>query len=113
MSRSVVLPVLLWSISASGAEEPPPDQPVIELEMLTVTATKTGRSAFPAWVSVVGSERIESEQPQSIGDLLEELPNVELLSGPRRIGETANIRGFDEERIVATIDGARQNSYRF
>ena len=58
MSRSVVLPVLLWSISASGAEEPPPDQPEIELEMLTVTATKTGRSAFevPAWVSVVGSE---------------------------------------------------------
>ncbi|MGH8491140.1 MAG: TonB-dependent receptor plug domain-containing protein, partial [Gammaproteobacteria bacterium] len=36
-------------------------------------------------------------------------PNVELLSGPRRIGETANIRGFDEERIVTTIDGARQN----
>jgi hemoglobin/transferrin/lactoferrin receptor protein len=101
----------MWSISAADAEEPPADPPVIELEVLTVTPTKTERSAFevPASVSIIGPERIESEQPQSIGDLLEELPNVELLSGPRRIGETANIRGLDEERIVTTIDGARQN----
>jgi outer membrane receptor protein involved in Fe transport len=101
----------MWSVSAAGADESTADPPVIELEVLTVTATKTERSAFevPASVSIIGPERIESEQPQSIGDLLEELPNVELLSGPRRIGETANIRGFDEERIVTTIDGARQN----
>ncbi|MGH8472544.1 MAG: TonB-dependent receptor plug domain-containing protein, partial [Gammaproteobacteria bacterium] len=111
MSRRVVLPVLMWSISAVGAEERPADPLVIELPVVTVTATKTQRSAFevPASVSIVGPERIDSEQPQSIGDLLEELPNVELVSGPRRIGETANIRGFDEERIVTTLDGARQN----
>ncbi len=111
MSSRVALPLLMWSISAAGEEEPPADQPVIELPVVTVTATKTQRSAFevPASVSIVGRERIDSEEPQSIGDLLEELPNVELLSGPRRIGETANIRGFDEERIVTTIDGARQN----
>jgi hemoglobin/transferrin/lactoferrin receptor protein len=109
--RRIALPVLMWSMSAAGAEEPPADPPVIELEVLTVTATKTERSAFevPASVSIIGPERIESEQPQSIGDLLEELPTVEVVSGPRRIGETANIRGLDEERIVTTIDGARQN----
>ena len=60
-------------------------------------------------MSIIGPERIDSEQPQSIGDLLEELPNVEPLSGPRRIGESANNRGFDEERIVTIIDGARQS----
>ena len=111
MSNRVALPVLMCSVAAAGAEEPPTDPLVIELPVVTVTATKTQRSAFevPASVSIVGPERIDSEQPQSIGDLLEELPNVELLSGPRRIGETANIRGFDEERIVTTIDGARQN----
>ncbi|MGH8491284.1 MAG: TonB-dependent receptor plug domain-containing protein, partial [Gammaproteobacteria bacterium] len=111
MSNRVALPVLMSSISAVGAEERPADPPVIELPVVTVTATKTGGSAFqvPASLSIIGPERIDSEQPQSIGHLLEELPNVELLSGPRRIGETANIRGFDEERIVTTIDGARQN----
>jgi outer membrane receptor protein involved in Fe transport len=91
--RRIALPVLMWSISAAGAEEPPADQPF----------------EVPASVSFIGPERIESEEPQSIGDLLEELPNVEVVSGPRRIGETANIRGFDEERIVTTVDGARQN----
>jgi len=70
--RRIALPVLMWSISAASAEEPPADQPVIELEVVTVTAAKTARSAFevPASVSIVGPERIESEQPQSIGDLL-------------------------------------------
>ncbi len=101
----------MWSISAASGEEPPADQPVIELEVVTVTATTTERSAFevPASVSIVGSERIESEQPQRIDDLREELPNVEVVSGPRRIGETANIRGVDEARIVTTIDVARQD----
>ena len=46
MSRRVVLPVLMWSISAAGAEEPPTDPLVIELPVVTVTATKTQRSAF-------------------------------------------------------------------
>ncbi|MDQ3564134.1 MAG: hypothetical protein M3436_08345 [Pseudomonadota bacterium] len=36
MSRKIVLPVLMWSISTSGADDPPPDQPVIELEAVTV-----------------------------------------------------------------------------
>ena len=111
MLSRVALPVLMWSTSAASGEEPPADQPVIELEVVTVTATKTERSAFevPPSVSIVGPECIESEQPQPIDDLREELPNVEAVSGPRRIGESANIRGVDEARIVTTIDGARQN----
>jgi outer membrane receptor protein involved in Fe transport len=57
----VALPVLMWSISAAGGQESPADQPVIELEVVTVTATKTERSAFevPASVSIVGPERID------------------------------------------------------
>jgi hemoglobin/transferrin/lactoferrin receptor protein len=99
----------MWSISAG--EEPPAEPPVIALEVVTITATKTERSAFevPASMSIVGPERIESEQPQRIDDLREELPNVELVSGPRWIGEMANLRGDDQVRIVTTIDEARQN----
>lgn len=61
MLSLVALPVLMWSISAAGGQESPADQPVIELEVVTVTATKTERSAFevPASVSIVGPERID------------------------------------------------------
>ncbi|MGH8609628.1 MAG: TonB-dependent receptor plug domain-containing protein, partial [Gammaproteobacteria bacterium] len=84
---------------------------IAELETVTVTATKTERPAYevPGSVSVITTEDIEAEQPQSVDDLLQDLPNVELFSGPRRIGEEANIRGFSDERIVTTLDGARQN----
>ncbi len=84
---------------------------IAELETVMVTATKTERPAdeVPGSVSVITAEDIELEQPQSVDDLLQNLPNVELFSGPRRIGEEANIRGFSDERIVTTLDGARQN----
>lgn len=83
---------------------------VTELEAVTVTATKTERPAFEVAgsVSVVTTEEIETEQPQSVDDLLKARPVV-LFSGPRRLGEEASIRGFSDERIVTTLDGARQN----
>ncbi|MGH8569715.1 MAG: TonB-dependent receptor plug domain-containing protein [Gammaproteobacteria bacterium] len=107
------MPVLMWSISAARAEQPPADPPVIELEAITVTATKTERSAFevPASVSIIGPERIDSEQPQSIGDVLEELPNVELVSGPRRIGETANIVEYYHDQQDAILNGGPRSSF--
>jgi hypothetical protein len=40
-----LVPVLMWLISAAGAEEPPADPPVIKFEVLTVTATKIERSS--------------------------------------------------------------------
>jgi outer membrane receptor protein involved in Fe transport len=83
----------------------------VELETVTVTATKTEHPAFEVAgsVSMVAAETIEAEQPQSLNDILKALPNIELFSGPRRLGEEANIRGFSDERIVTTLDGARQN----
>ncbi|HZC00031.1 MAG TPA: hypothetical protein VE844_01280, partial [Gammaproteobacteria bacterium] len=60
----------------------------VELETVTVTATKTEHPAFEVAgsVSMVAAETIEAEQPQSLNDILKALPNIELFSGPRRPG---------------------------
>src|SRR5919197_2231743 len=96
----------LWV--AADAE---PAAGLVELETIPVTATKTEHPAFEVAgsVSMVAAETIEAEQPQSLNDILKALPNIELFSGPRRLGEEANIRSFSDERIVTPLAGARQN----
>lgn len=81
------------------------------LNPVTVTATKTERSAdqVPANVTVIDLEKIESRSPSKMEDLFRDLPGVEMQGGPRRVGQDINIRGFDGQRVVTTLDGARQN----
>jgi peroxiredoxin family protein len=48
----------------------------VELETITVTATKTEHPAFEVAgsVSIVAAETIEAKQPQSLNDILKALP---------------------------------------
>lgn len=84
---------------------------VAQLEVITVTATRTPRQAIeaPAAVSVIGLEEIRRRQAQSLDDLLRHMPSVELSGGPRTTAEQPTIRGLGDERIVLRLDGARQN----
>jgi len=90
---------------------PENNPPVIELDAVTVSATRTESSAFklPGSVSVIGRERIEEEQPSDLGDLLESLPGVSMSGGPRTAGEVPTIRGLGGDRILIRVDGARRN----
>lgn len=83
----------------------------ITLDLITVTTTKTAQPAdeVSANVSVVTNEEIEGRNPAKLDDLLRELPGVDMQGGPRRIGQDINIRGFGGQRVVTTLDGARQN----
>ena len=103
--RVAVIGALWVAADAESAAGP------VELETVTVTATKTEHPAFEVAgsVSMVAAETIEAELPQGLNDILKALPSIELFSGPRRLGEEANIRGFSDGRIVTTLDGARQN----
>lgn len=96
---------------AQESESPEVAQTASALDTITVTATKTERlvDEVPASVEVLTLETIETQQPQSMDDLLRELPNVEMTSGPRRISEKPFIRGLSSSRVLMTIDGARQN----
>lgn len=86
----------------------------VPLTGVTVTATRGEREVFelPESVSVLGREALEHEQPADLGDLLLELPNVDILGGPRSVGQRTVIRGIDDDRILFLLDGARQNFTR-
>ncbi|MFM2043510.1 MAG: hypothetical protein RLY86_2086 [Pseudomonadota bacterium] len=102
-------PALAQGTAAATAAETV--EQVAQLEVITITATRTPRPAIevPAAISVVGLEEIERAQAQSLDDLLRHVPSVELSGGPRTTAEQPSIRGLGDERIVLRLDGARQN----
>lgn len=128
-SRIGGMAVVLWLAALEGAalaQETAPAQeaPAIEaaetqpilLEPLTVTGTKTPtpRSNVPATIDVIDQEDLERSQPSTLGDILNDLPGVEVEGGPKGSQSQPNIRGFGgtgwgSNRVVTTIDGARQN----
>lgn len=81
------------------------------LDPISVTATRNPIKAFeyPGMVSVVGREEIQLRQASTPDDVLQFVPNVEFVGGPRRTGEVPSIRGFDGPDVVILLDGARQN----
>jgi len=87
------------------------EQPISALDTVVVTATKTERTAgtLPQSVTVIDNAQIALEQPANFGDLVEDLPNVDLYGGPRGQAERLVIRGLEDNRILFTLDGARQN----
>ncbi|MGD9538202.1 MAG: TonB-dependent receptor [Alphaproteobacteria bacterium] len=92
--------------SANAADDEP-----IPVDTISVSATRNPIKAFeyPGMVSVIGRDRMLSQQPSTPDDVLRFVPNVEFVGGPRRTGETPSIRGFSGADVIVTVDGARQN----
>ena len=87
------------------------DPAAVRLSPVIVTATKTERTLdeVPESVSVIDRAQIETRQPQTLGRLLEDVPNVSVGGGPRGVGQRLTIRGVSDSRILFLLDGARQN----
>ena len=98
-------------VQSATAQEAEKGAYVTELDPITVTATRTERPAFavPESVSVIDAKQMETDQVSNFGDILENLPNVDISAGPRPIGEGVVIRGLSDERILFLIDGARKD----
>ena len=82
-----------------------------QLEAISRTATKTERWRYdtPDTVSHIGSEALEQNQVQKLSDVFKDVPGVTFSNGPRAVAEKPNIRGLGGDRILITVDGARQN----
>ncbi|MBO6519747.1 MAG: TonB-dependent receptor [Rhodospirillales bacterium] len=87
--------------------------PVILLDRLVVTAGEPKVAAdTPQAVSVVDQEDFDSQQPSTIGDVLNDLPGVKAIGSGQPLGESFNIRGWgnfassDEYRMIVNVDGA-------
>jgi hemoglobin/transferrin/lactoferrin receptor protein len=120
----------LWLIPAHGwaAEEPakqdevttqseaPPGQAAksdkpLQVGPVTISATKTERYAIetPGEVSVITQEDLRKTQAQSLNDVLRLQPGVDSQLGPRLMGESPNIRGLSDDRVLMILDGARMD----
>ena len=67
----------------------------------------------PQSVSVIEQGDIDREQAQTVGDVLREIPGVQIAGGDNPLGQAFNIRGIglteqpaSEARIIVNVDGA-------
>ncbi len=99
----------LLAQNVAWAEEAEPT--LLKQVNVTSTATKTERDLFdtPESVSIVDFTEMESRQVRSLGDAIKDLPGVSVGGGPRAVAQQPTIRGLSGNRILITVDGARQN----
>ena len=83
---------------------------VIEDE-ITVYATRNPIPAFdyPGQVTVIEKDVIDDFNPSTISDIFDAVPGANFSSGPRRTGDTPDVRGLSGEGVLVLFDGARQS----
>lgn len=101
------------SLSAQAQPQRAGRDTVVELQEMTVTATRDLREVFrtPAPVSVVDSTTLARRAPGSVTDLFFELPGLDVNGiGPSQ--SRPIIRGLLGQRILLLEDGIRMNNSR-
>ncbi|SDR53168.1 hemoglobin/transferrin/lactoferrin receptor protein [Rhizobiales bacterium GAS113] len=83
----------------------------VDLDAITVTATKTGQSTVDVLggASIATRQDVERLQPSSIADLVRNMPGVSAQESQNDPGQSINIRGLQNfGRVNVLVDGARQ-----
>lgn len=82
-----------------------------QIDEVTVYATRNPIAAFdyPGQVSVIGRDLIDDINPSTIADIFAAVPGASIGGGPRRTGQTPDIRGLSGEGVLVLFDGARQS----
>ncbi len=81
------------------------DEVVVSATRVTEKVSETSRS-----VAVVSEEQLQELQPASVAQALKNEANVNVSNGPRASSQGVEIRGLGGQRVLQTIDGARQNT---
>lgn len=100
---------VLAPVIARG-EKPEQKVTVLEMDAVTVTATKTPRAIrdTPASVTVIDDKEMERRLTGDIKDLIRYEPGISVGAKPDRQGNTSfNIRGIEGNRVLVLIDGVR------
>lgn len=108
----------LLATAAHATDANPAD--VVEVDKVTVTATRTEKSVIkvPATVTVISSDEIEDGLVKDIKDLVRDEPGVSVRSAPARFTAAGastgrdgnagfNIRGLEGNRVLIVVDGVR------
>ncbi|MEO1251592.1 MAG: TonB-dependent receptor [Pseudomonadota bacterium] len=80
-------------------------------DTITVYATRNPIEAFdyPGQVTVIDKDVIDDFNPSTIADIFDAVPGSNIGGGPRRSGQTPDIRGLSGEGVLVLFDGARQS----
>ena len=103
------------TMASEATDSAPPTSQPLAVGPITVTApARDERSLMetPASVTVVTQQELQRLQPSTFEDALGTIPGVNIEGGPRGVAQEPNIRGFQDEQVVLTLDGARQNFNR-
>jgi hemoglobin/transferrin/lactoferrin receptor protein len=86
------------------------DPPVVVLDTITVTATRTEIIALDsaASVSIITRDQLDEAQANDLS-VLRDIPGVDFGGGARSAGQMPTIRGLQGPRVILSVDGARRN----
>lgn len=82
-----------------------------QLDVITVYATRSPMPAidYPGQATVIDKDVIDDFNPSTIAEIFAAAPGARFDSGPRRTGDTPDIRGLSGEGVLVLFDGARQS----
>lgn len=105
---------------SARAADATPAADAVEVDKVTVTATRSEKtvSEAPVTVSVISSDEIEDGLVRDIKDLVRDEPGVSVRSAPARFTAAGastgrdgnagfNIRGLEGNRVLIVVDGVR------
>jgi len=81
------------------------------IDTITVYATRNPIEAFdyPGQVTVIEKDVIDDFNPSTLADIFDAVPGSNIGGGPRRSGQTPEVRGLSGEGVLVLFDGARQS----
>ncbi len=81
------------------------DEVLVSATRIQEKVSDSSRSA-----AVVGEEQLAEKQGDSVAEVLKTEANINIANGPRASAQQVEIRGLSGQRVLQTIDGARQNT---
>ncbi|MEZ9819563.1 TonB-dependent hemoglobin/transferrin/lactoferrin family receptor [Shewanella sp. 10N.286.45.A1] len=104
--------VIAMAMAFSSSVYAEDTQKVTEFDEVVVSATRVAEkvSETSRSVAVVNEEQLQEFQPASVAQALKNEANVNVSNGPRASSQGVEIRGLGGQRVLQTIDGARQNT---
>jgi outer membrane receptor protein involved in Fe transport len=95
------------------------DEP-FKLQEMVVTGKKVETSSYeekvfnkPQSITIIDKEEIERRKPVSVGDLIREIPGVEISQTATAYRKEPIIRGLGSHRVLILINGERLSSQTF
>ncbi|MPY23598.1 TonB-dependent hemoglobin/transferrin/lactoferrin family receptor [Shewanella psychropiezotolerans] len=108
----IAMAIALSSTAISAKTFAQQTESVAEFDEVLVTATRISEKASETSrsVAVIDEEELQERQPASVAQALKNEANINVSNGPRASSQGVEIRGMSGQRVLQTIDGARQNT---